>query len=126
MWRPFRQFRKTLISSLLLGLLLLRAYVPVGFMPASGHPFQIELCSAALSVDMSAMPGMAHHHHSGSHSNFEVCPFGTAPASGPISHIDFFSPAGPIKTDIFGVSTPPLLSERLERAHQPRGPPVHC
>ncbi len=116
----------TRISSLLLGLLLLRAYVPIGFMPASGHPFEIELCSAALSMDMPAMPGMVHHHHSGSHSKFEVCPFGSAPSAGPISHIDFFSPAGPIKTDVFGVSTPLLLSARLERAHQPRGPPAHC
>jgi hypothetical protein len=123
-----------LISSLLLGMLLLRAYVPVGFMPASGHPFEIQLCSAALSMDMPAMPAMAHHHHSGqhsgshsgSHSNFEACPFGSAPAAGPISHIDFFAPTGPIKTDVFGIFTPILLSARLERAHQPRGPPAHC
>jgi hypothetical protein len=124
--RPSRQITRTLISGLLLGMLLLRAYVPVGFMPASGRPFEIEICSAALSMDMPAMPGMAHHHHSGSHSSLEVCPFGSAPSAGPISHIDFFSPAGPIKTDVFGVFTPFLLSARLERAHQPRGPPAHC
>jgi len=123
--RRSRQLRRTLISSLLLGMLLLRAYVPVGFMPASGHPFEIELCPAASSMDMPAMPGMEHHHHhSGSHSNFETCPFGSAPAAGPISHINFFTPGGPITTDVAGASTPPLPSARLERAHQPRGPPA--
>jgi hypothetical protein len=115
-----------LISSLLLGMLLLRAYVPVGFMPASGRAFEIEICSAALSMDMPLAPGKAHHHHSGSQPNSEVCPFGSAPAAGPISHIDFFSPAGPIKTDVSGAFTPVLASARLERAHQPRGPPAHC
>jgi len=107
-------------------MLILRAYVPVGFMPAGGHPFEIQICSAALSMDMPAMSGMVHHHHSGSHSNFEACPFGSAPAAGPISHIDFFAPTGPIKTDVFGRFTPRLPSARLERAHQPRGPPAHC
>jgi len=106
-------------------MLLLRAYVPVGFMPASGRAFEIELCSAALSMDMPAMPGMAHHHHSRSHSNVEVCPFGSASAAGPIAHIDFFFPAGPIKTDVSSVFTPLLLSARLQRAHLPRGPPAH-
>jgi hypothetical protein len=96
-------------------------------MPASGHPFQIEICSAGLSMDMPAMPGMEHHHHhSGSHSNFANCPFGSAPAAGPISHIDFFSPDGPIKTDVAGAFAPTIPSARLERAHQPRGPPAHC
>ncbi len=127
MLRPSRNFSRTLIASLLLALLLLRAYVPVGFMPASGHPFQLEICSTAISMEMPAMPGMPghHHHHSGSHSNLETCPFGSAPAAGPISEIDFFSPAGPTGTDVFSTFTPLLLRARLERAHQPRGPPTH-
>jgi hypothetical protein len=126
MRQPSRQFSRTLISSLLLGLLLLRAYVPAGFMPASAHPFQLELCSAALSMEMPGMPGIAHRHHSGSHSNVETCPFGSAPAAGPISHIDLFSPAGRIKTDVLGALTPLRPGTKLERAHQPRGPPAHC
>jgi hypothetical protein len=121
----FCKFSRTLTTSLLLGLMLLRAYVPVGFMPASGHPFQIEICSAAISMEMPAMPGMPghHHHHSGSHSNFESCPFGSAPAAGPISEMDFVSPVGPIKTDVFSAFWPLLAGARFERAHQPRGPP---
>ena len=54
--RPSPRFNRTLISSLLLGMLLLRAYVPVGFMPASGRPFEIELCSAALSMEIPTPP----------------------------------------------------------------------
>jgi hypothetical protein len=128
MSRASRQISRSLLSSLLLGLLLMRAYVPVGFMPASGKPFQVELCSAALSMDMPGMPGMPgmdhHHHHSGSRSNFSTCPFGSAPAAGPISHVISFSPAGPIKTEVFGAFTPLLPRATLERAHQPRGPPT--
>ncbi len=49
--------RQRLVSGLLLGLLLFRAYVPVGFMPASGTPFLLELCPEAgpmpVSMDMA-------------------------------------------------------------------------
>jgi hypothetical protein len=64
--------RQRLVSGLLLGLLLFRAYVPVGFMPASGTPFLLELCPEAgpmpvsmdmatdmpmdMSMDMAGMP----------------------------------------------------------------------
>jgi hypothetical protein len=74
----------------LLALLLFRAYVPAGFMPANGAPFALELCPAATL----SMP--AHlHHHSGTHADFESCPFGSAPAAGPISHLLDFASAGP-------------------------------
>jgi hypothetical protein len=44
--------RLNIASAFLLGMLLLRAYVPVGFMPASGAPFLLELCPAAGALPM--------------------------------------------------------------------------
>src|SRR5277367_2178394 len=82
--------RPDVLSGILLAALLFRAYIPVGFMPASGTPFLLQLCPAA-----SPMPMPAHHHHdTQSHTHFDNCPFGSAPASGPIIHIVAFeSPA---------------------------------
>jgi hypothetical protein len=112
--------RRDLFTSVLLVTLLFRAYVPVGFMPASGTPFLLELCPAA-----SAMPMMpAHHHHqSGTHANFENCPFGSAPATGPISHFIAFEPAGQIVSHTVAAFESFRFIARLQRAHQTRGPP---
>jgi hypothetical protein len=105
-------------GTLVLALLLFRAYVPLGFMPADGVPFALQLCPSA----MAGMP--AHlHHHAGTHAEFESCPFGSVPAAGPISqHIDFGSvgPAPALK--ILALETPRLV-ERAQRSHQSRGPP---
>jgi hypothetical protein len=104
---------------ILLALLLFRAYVPAGFMPASGKPFALELCPAA------AMPMPGHsHHHPGTHADFESCPFGSAPAAGPVSHHIAFASAGPapvVRTAELD-SFPRTL--RAQRSHQPRGPPA--
>ncbi len=48
-----RQFRVSAI--VVLAALLFRAYIPVGFMPAAGAPFRLELCPA------SGTPVPAHH-----------------------------------------------------------------
>ena len=113
---------------LLLALLLFRAYVPAGFMPASGAPFALELCPAAAMP----MPGHLYHgphdhpgthDHLGTHADFESCPFGSAPAAGPISHHIAFASAGPAPVARMADpdSFPPTL--RAQRSHQPRGPP---
>jgi hypothetical protein len=103
---------------LLLALLVFRAYVPAGFMPASGVPFVLQLCPTA----MAGMP--AHlHHHAGTHSDFESCPFGSAPGAGPISHHIDFESVGPAQTLRIVAFEVPRLKHRTERSHQPRGPP---
>ena len=108
---------------LLLALLLFRAYVPAGFMPASGAPFALELCPAA----MWDMPAHAHHHHGGgTHADFESCPFGSAPSAGPLSHPLVFASAGPAPASrLADLETLPL-AHRAEHCHQPRGPPAHA
>jgi hypothetical protein len=110
--------RQDLLTSILLAILLFRAYVPVGFMPASGTPFLLELCPAASSMQMPA-----HHHHNESHTHFDHCPFGSAPGAGPISHFVVFESAGQIASQLAVTFESSRLGVRLPRAHQPRGPP---
>jgi hypothetical protein len=112
----FRQ-RSSRAGILLLALLLFRSYIPVGFMPADGVPFALQLCPAATA----GMP--AHHHHAGTHADFEVCPFGSVPGAGPISHPIDFVPAGPAPTQRILAFEAPRLNQRAQRSHQPRGPP---
>jgi hypothetical protein len=117
----FNSGRPDLFSSLLLVVLLFRAYVPVGFMPASGGtPFLLEMCPATYQAPMPAHHG---HHHSGTHAHFENCPFGSAPAGGPIAHIVAFAPPAPIVSQSRVAFEPLRLGVDLPRAHQPRGPP---
>jgi hypothetical protein len=104
---------------LLLALLLFRAYIPAGFMPANGVPFALELCPAA----MLGMP--AHmHHHAGTHADFEACPFGSAPGAGPLSHHVDFEPAGPVPAQPMCALETPRPREHTQSIHQPRGPPT--
>src|SRR5271166_6808458 len=82
-YRLFHNGPGGFLTSLMLAMLLFRAYIPAGFMPAGGTPFLLELCPAAAS-----MPMPAHHHHdTQSHTHFDNCPFGSAPAAGPISDL---------------------------------------
>ena len=85
--------RRDLLTSLLLVALLFRAYIPVGFMPASGAPFRLELCPA---FGMSVPAHHLHHHDSRHHADLQDCPFGSAPAQGPVSNLLVFDPPGQI------------------------------
>ncbi|HEY2678210.1 MAG TPA: hypothetical protein VGI65_14660 [Steroidobacteraceae bacterium] len=104
---------------LLLALLLLRAYVPPGFMPAGGTPFLLELCPSVAH----AMPAHHLHHHTGTHADFENCPFGSAPASGPISHHLDFALAGSAPSGPMVWFDSARITLRPQHVHQPRGPP---
>src|SRR5271156_3271885 len=102
-----------------LAALLFRAYIPVGFMPASGGPFLVELCPAYGS----APAHHGHHHHSQGQADFQDCPFGSAPALGPVSALVGFDPAGPIVPPADIPADPARPRTRLLHAYQPRGPP---
>ena len=112
--------RPDVLAIVLLAALLFRAYIPLGFMPASGSPFLVELCPV-YAGGVPVHPG--HHHHSQGQADFQDCPFGSAPALGPVSHLVAFEPA--VQTDAFvsihTESGHPVT--RLLHAHQPRGPP---
>src|SRR5271156_5115667 len=103
-----------------LAALLFRAYIPVGFMPASGSPFLVELCPAYGS----APAHHGHHHHSGGQADFQDCPFGSAPALGPVSHLIAFEPAAPVTSVIAIPARRGRLVTQLLRLQQPRGPPL--
>jgi len=117
--------RRDSLTSVLLALLLFRAYVPVGFMPASGTPFLLELCPASDAAP--TLGAHLHHHHAGSHAgshtHFENCPFGSAPAAGPISLLAAFEPPAPAVSEALTAYEPPRHGAGLRTAHLPRGPP---
>jgi hypothetical protein len=122
MQRPTLAKRPDLSAVILLALLVFRAYVPAGFMPASGIPFLLELCPAASALQMPQMP--AHHHHPDTHGHFENCPFGSVPAAGPISHHIIFDSAAQSSPPPAVAFEPVRQGVRPQRAHQPRGPPT--
>jgi hypothetical protein len=107
------------LAIVLLAALLFRAYIPVGFMPALGSPFQLQFCPAAYGATSEHHA----HHHSPVHADFQNCPFGTAPAAGPVSHFIVFAPPGRIDSFERFSAEPARLRSPLPRAHRPRGPP---
>ena len=126
-WRPsvmrtrLRHARRPDVSAIvLLAALIFRAYIPVGFMPASGTPFLVELCPAYAG---DAAAHHVHHHHSQGQTDFQNCPFGSTPAPGPISHLIGFESAGRITSFVEIPPEPARPAIRLLRTHQPRGPP---
>jgi hypothetical protein len=118
--------RYDILTGILLAMLLLRAYVPVGFMPAAGTPFLLELCPSASPVPGSPLEPahQGHHHHAQTHGHFANCPFGSAPGTGPASQLVVFQPSGQVPSlesvafESFPAGAP------VARAHQPRGPPA--
>ena len=112
--------RLDLLARILLAALLFGAYIPVGFMPADGAPFHLELCPAAAPIPMP----LHQHHHSASHVHFENCPFGSAPAAGPAFHLIALNAPGRISSFVRIPNTPVVLSTQPSRTYQPRGPPA--
>lgn len=114
--------RRGLAGGWILAALLFRAYIPAGFMPASGMPFMLEICPTGLSAQMPAHH--AHHaHHGAGHGHFDNCPFGSAPASGPANDLPVFGAAGAVLPQPIQAFVPLRLRSELQRAHQARAPP---
>lgn len=104
--------RRIMLTSLMLALLLVRAYIPYGFMPRAGNPLQLQLCSGTLA------PATGHAAHSAD------CAFSHAPATGPIAlAVAANVTAAPASLVLLPIEMRPD-SVRLLRAHQPRGPPT--
>jgi hypothetical protein len=117
-----RHARRSDVSAIiLLAALIFRAYIPVGFMPASGAPFLVELCPAYAG---GAAAHHGHHHHSQGQADFQDCPFGSGPALGPVSHLITFESAGGITSSVKIPAQPVRLATRVLCTHQPRGPPA--
>lgn len=108
-------------SGWLLAVLLFRAYIPVGFMPASGAPFLLEICPAGLAMQM---PAHHAHHGAGGHGHFENCPFGSAPAAGPVSDLLSFDSSAPASSQPTLAFEPAPFRAELQNAHRARAPPI--
>jgi hypothetical protein len=110
--------RRLRIISLLLLVLLARALVPTGFMPASDGSAQLTLCSDGMLMPSdAAMAGFGHLHA-------DHCPFGAAPFAAPLSA----SPVIPQLASAVGLvrlaPSPWPPTARAARSHQPRAPPA--
>jgi hypothetical protein len=118
---PYRPRRVPLISLLLL-VLVVRALVPAGFMPAGNGAAQLTLCPDGMLMPSDpgdaagAVPGAPHLHT-------DHCPFGSAPFAAPIAHL----PVIPVLAGAISapeIDTAPWVpGARVARTHQARAPP---
>jgi hypothetical protein len=110
------------LAIVLLAACIFRSYIPVGFMPAAGTPFLLELCPAYAG----GIPAQHEHHHHAAqtHASFQNCPFGSAPAQGPVSDLIGFEPPGRASAALDISFQPGPRGVRPLHAHQPRGPPL--
>jgi hypothetical protein len=113
--------RRMMLAQMMLGLLLLRAYVPTGYMPQSGNPLQLQMCSGSRSLAATRVLLEQTRGH-GTHA--ADCPFSHAPVTGPVggalvatsAQIDLPAPLLTFDTSPAGV--------RVLLAHQARAPPT--
>jgi hypothetical protein len=112
--------QRELITALLLVALAFRALIPVGFMPATDGAFSLQICRAGF---LASIDPTYQHAAPGHSSHFEHCPFGTAPAAGPIANVPAFHAAGLTALPPAVDFVPLRLGARLDPAHQPRAPP---
>jgi len=110
------------IIGLLLLVLVTRALVPAGFMPAGDGSAQLTLCPDGMLMPAdpgSAAAGMP----DAGHPHTDHCPFGSAPFAAPIADLAVI-PVLAVAIGIRGCdSCPRVPGTRAARAHQPRAPP---
>ena len=115
---------RDLAIGLVLAMMMFRAYVPVGFMPASGTPFGLEICPSGPYAAPHAHHLHAHHApNTGNHADFDSCPFGSAPAAAPVLHIVAFDPPEHLVFQSLFAFSPAPPAIHLSRAHRARAPP---
>jgi hypothetical protein len=118
--------------AVMLPALLLRAMIPVGFMPmvGPGHSVQLVICEAYAPVPMPSMsgamqmdPGMAMPGIP-AHQDHGDCPYGSSPALGALPTLTIPIMAVP-RTLQLAMASPQIGHfEVSPRAQSPRGPPV--
>jgi hypothetical protein len=72
--------RRRLLTRLMLGLLLVRAYIPAGFMPQGGNPLQLQICSPGTSIAVL----LRDRQTTGNAAHGSDCPFNHSPVGGPV------------------------------------------
>jgi hypothetical protein len=142
LYRNRRKHVRWWVAFLLPGLLL-RALVPVGFMPMVGpdHGIRLAICESyapvpwttpSMSMDMP-MDAPAHQHaghatHAGGHSPAHQaqgsCPYGSSPALGALPTLAVLPEAVQRSPEAALASSQIRYFEVSPRAQSPRGPPA--
>lgn len=117
---------------------LLRALIPLGFMPmfGPGHSVRVTLCEgyapvasmtmdmpADMSMDMPAGESGGAAHHSPAHQDHGACPYGASPTLATLAlSVDLDFADQPVS---HGALAAPQIdhAEIAPRAQSPRGPP---
>lgn len=116
-----KSIRRDLITSVLLATLVLRALVPTGFMPSADQPFAMQMCGVGFHGHFIGFQDG--NTHPGKRSQFDHCPFGSAPVTGPLSQLATLLPSWQSIDQPLVTIEPPRLAMRFNHVHQPRAPP---
>jgi hypothetical protein len=111
-----RRHQRSLLSGLLLLALITRALIPAGFMPSSSGPFTMMICHGGMLAQ-------SHSNQPNDPSHFDHCPYGAAPAVGPLSDVATLAPSPPAVARIESAFQSGPAAPRRDRAHPPRAPP---
>ena len=121
--RKLRRSHQLTLMLLALAALLLRALIPVGFMPAHDAPLTLEICPEGFPAGL--LLHAAHHHDQGTRggAHGDHCLFGSAGGSGPLMQAP--QCVSSLAARQVAMSHPPLptLPVRLVHLPQARGPP---
>lgn len=127
------------VIGILLMTLVVRALIPVGFMPSAEHPFTVQICPDGFPPQLLGHEYGSHHHHGAGHehtsrdspvgphqhdpSRSEHCAFALAAGMGPAP--DAFAGVAPFEpsTAPWLPLPPPYAEVRRFRIPQPRAPP---
>lgn len=119
-----RRVRRKLLTGSLLVAMTFRVLIPTGFMPSSERPFSLEIChGGTVSPSGHGSDGAAGHHPLPDRPHYEHCPFGAAPAPGPVASVPGFLPAAPVVERSMRPDASLRLISRLQRAQSARAPP---
>ncbi len=119
-----RRVRRELLTGLLLVAVAFRALIPTGFMPSSQRPFSLEICHGGMDTRADrAEHGIAGPHSTHDPVRLEHCPFGAAPAHGPLASLLQVIPAATLTQRSMGPGSPQRALARLRRAQTARAPP---
>jgi Protein of unknown function (DUF2946) len=137
--RPMRMKRMRGWVALLLPAFLLRALIPVGFMPMIGldHSVRLVICdsyapvpTSLMDMSMDARMNMSHPAPSDGaggppvHQDHGSCPYGSSPALGALPTLAF-TPFALQRPATISVAAPQIgYFQALTRAQSPRAPPV--
>jgi hypothetical protein len=127
------------VIGILLMALVVRALIPVGFMPSSERPFTVQICPDGFPPQLLGPEHGSHHHHGagyehnsrdshgGTHQHdpslAEHCAFAMAAGMGPAPHgIAGVPPIEPSMAPLLSLPRPLSEVPRF-RIPQPRAPP---